>query len=422
MAVGDQLIDSGGNRVIGVSVGDRDVCEACCGVDETTFEHPAIIPDYSGNPRLLFQEDDLKKVFQKNATNAGGSTWSNSFTVVSDFYAFPGLKSPRVGVLGSSATNPGYYWFVGEDDGSPGELFIYVADDAAGASYTATSIKTAEAESVAGALLLSTDNIGVMTFDSGRSPKYEWHYSDEDGENWTQVDGPDLSVNFGDQVALIGGRPAMAFPDGTFMRADDADGTTWPSTAESIGIGFDKIYHMCDVGGVAGIVHVDGGAGSDDLYFIKANNADGTSWASRVQVNDASGADGNDSRVEDAQILYNGSTITILWGTSNVITILSPTATYYTYYGYPYYPTIGYKRAIYSSTSTDGGATWSTPAIEWELEYDLTEGFNGNKLYGQMNAVLDGSDVHCAWCYLYSGGSDPVQLIYDGNVVLENFP
>ncbi|MBP6574136.1 MAG: T9SS type A sorting domain-containing protein [Flavobacteriales bacterium] len=118
------------------------------------------------------------------------------------------------------------------------------------------------------------------------------------GATWgTPVLLPATPASYGQStsLAIIAGRPAVAFVSSSpahvrYIRALDADGTTWPATSVNIagnsGIGVG--ISMIELSGMPAVAYYGFNA---DMMFHKALDVDGASWATAVNI-DATGAVG----------------------------------------------------------------------------------------------------------------------------------
>jgi hypothetical protein len=96
-------------------------------------------------------------------------------------------------------------------------------------------------------------------------------------------------------MAEVDGRPAIAYWDSgaewlMFLRANNADGSSWPVTATPVDTATtaDQGLALEVVDGNPAIAYVDNG--NDDLLYVRASNATGSSWGI-AQVVDAESVD-----------------------------------------------------------------------------------------------------------------------------------
>ncbi|MCB0007477.1 MAG: hypothetical protein KDE04_13525 [Anaerolineales bacterium] len=106
------------------------------------------------------------------------------------------------------------------------------------------------------------------------------------------VEDPGGRTGYYLSMATIGGKPAMAFHNGTagqvqFMLANDADGTSW---GEPINIRavtpFASGIVLREINGKPAVIYDD--VGTDALTYIQATSADGSSWGTPVTVDQVS--------------------------------------------------------------------------------------------------------------------------------------
>jgi hypothetical protein len=101
----------------------------------------------------------------------------------------------------------------------------------------------------------------------------------------------------GISLAVVDGKPAIAYVDYKsndllFVRATDAAGTTWgaPVTADDSGQVMEGDNGIYDILGIS-LVEVDGNPAiayqrNDHLYYVRASNGGGTSWGAPIEVDD----------------------------------------------------------------------------------------------------------------------------------------
>lgn len=126
---------------------------------------------------------------------------------------------------------------------------------------------------------------------------YELHYAratDAASDIWNPAQSADAATNFKlgfhNSLALISGRPAIAYSDNTsksvlFVRASDAAGSGWggfvvvasPPGAED----YSGECALVDAGGQPGVFFLD--AASGQIWYKRALDADGANWAGAPQ-------------------------------------------------------------------------------------------------------------------------------------------
>lgn len=90
-------------------------------------------------------------------------------------------------------------------------------------------------------------------------------------------------------MQIIEGNPAIAFfdasgPGSRFLRANDAQGSSWPASSVTISSGTNAGFYlsMAIVNGNPAVAYLDQGA--RDLKYARATNATGTSWGAPMQI------------------------------------------------------------------------------------------------------------------------------------------
>ena len=139
------------------------------------------------------------------------------------------------------------------------------------------------------ASLAVVDNDPAIAYYSGASKTLSFaRASDVDGTSWPVTHTVDSTGNVGlfASLAVVDGHPAIAYYDGTtvghghlkYVRAANADGTSWgmPITVDSAG---DTGWYssLAVVNGQPAIVYFDINGGGH-LRYVRATNMDGTAW------------------------------------------------------------------------------------------------------------------------------------------------
>lgn len=95
-------------------------------------------------------------------------------------------------------------------------------------------------------------------------------------------------------LAMVNGNPAIAYSDSLadlyFIRATNADGTSWPATpvtVESTGTGAGDFGFLLIAGGNPAVAYID--LDTLDVKFVRAGNASGGSWGAPVFVTSMTG-------------------------------------------------------------------------------------------------------------------------------------
>ena len=117
-----------------------------------------------------------------------------------------------------------------------------------------------------------------------------------DGTSWGSPQTVDNNVNkVGEynSLAIVNGYPAISYYDGSvgklnFIRATDANGTSWgtPQLLDD-GINAGQDTSLAVVNGMPAISYYD--LAWENLKFVRANDADGTSWGTPQDLNSGAG-------------------------------------------------------------------------------------------------------------------------------------
>jgi len=194
----------------------------------------------------------------------------------------------------------------------------------------------------------------------------------KDGSYWDEpetVDGKDADVGRFASVAVVNGRPAIAYYDATksdlkYVRAENTTGTSWGTprvldTAGSVG----TQPSLAVVNGNPAVSYYDNS--NNNLKFVRANDADGASWGAPMTVDSKNGTgDYNSLAVVNGNpaIAYND------WGDGDL---------------------------RYIQATDANGASWGTPVVvesATEGRYASMAVVNGNPAIGYY--MTPGSDLN----------------------------
>ncbi|MCA9982307.1 MAG: hypothetical protein KDD89_15790, partial [Anaerolineales bacterium] len=248
----------------------------------------------NGNPAVAYFENTsgAKAVKYMRANDALGSSWPAPITVAAN-------NSPVWGMDVSMAVIAGNPAIVFSD--RVNQTLSYVrANDADGTSWGTPTVIFSSLE-VRSLELLEVDGRPAVAYKSSNS-LYFVRATDATGTGWaatpTLVVGGIVSITHLDMV-LVNARPAIAFAFGGtnvwelgYIRADDAQGSTWPAgyvvvdnTADRTG----EYLSMAVVNGKPAMAYnwrVN--SVSETLRYVQATDADGTAWGTPVNVESGS--------------------------------------------------------------------------------------------------------------------------------------
>ncbi|MCD6282137.1 PQQ-binding-like beta-propeller repeat protein [bacterium] len=122
--------------------------------------------------------------------------------------------------------------------------------------------------------------------------------SDASGGSWDDpvtVDGAGASVGYYSSLAVVNGHPAVSYLDITndklkYVRANDANGTSWdaPVTVDSVGdVSWFAGNSLACVDGKPAIAYYE--YDNDDLKYIRADDANGSCWGTAITVDNEGG-------------------------------------------------------------------------------------------------------------------------------------
>jgi hypothetical protein len=173
-----------------------------------------------------------------------------------------------------------------------GSVFKYIrATDASGTAW-GTPVTLASATSTgSGASLVVVNGNPAVSYCGGSFDLLYMRANDADGAGWGAAVTLDStgSVGGASSLAVLNGRPAIAYSDVTngdlkYVRAGDANGTSWgtPVTVDNSvnNVGWSKSLGI--VRGKPAIGYTD--FTSKDVKYVRANDANGTSWGTPLLV------------------------------------------------------------------------------------------------------------------------------------------
>jgi hypothetical protein len=238
----------------------------------------AVVAD---NPAISYYDWDNGNLKYVRATTADGSSWGTPVTVESS--GDVGLYTSLVVVNGNPAIS--YY-----DNGS-GDLKYVRANDSTGSSWgTPVTVESSGDVGMYTSLAVLTDgNPAISYYDNTNK---NLNYARFNGSNWI-TDTVDSSGDVGEytSLAVVNGNPAISYYDSNgylkYVRAANADGSSWttlPVTVDSAGtVGQDTSLAVVD--GYPAISYYDNGNGY--LKYVRAIDANGSSWGSPLTLDSA---------------------------------------------------------------------------------------------------------------------------------------
>ncbi|MBS1510106.1 MAG: T9SS type A sorting domain-containing protein [Bacteroidetes bacterium] len=132
--------------------------------------------------------------------------------------------------------------------------------------------------------------VAGVEFDPSTGLGYQLNFVDTTGWAPNAIDQTGTVGQYASH-AMVNGNPAVAYYDGTnkrlkFIRADENNGSSWTSAAVVVSATGDvgKYASLLVVDGNPAIAYYDGLAGKLNLMYVRANDADGTSWGTPVVV------------------------------------------------------------------------------------------------------------------------------------------
>jgi hypothetical protein len=106
---------------------------------------------------------------------------------------------------------------------------------------------------------------------------------------WTGLAAYSVEYQTLPALALVGGKPALLFsrsPEAElgYVRAQDADGTSWPAGVSSISLPYNTGFDSCSLVEAGGLVHAAGSANTGDLWYCRSQDPAGASWEAPMRL------------------------------------------------------------------------------------------------------------------------------------------
>ena len=205
-------------------------------------------------------------------------------------------------------------------DVTNGDLKYVRASDASGTSWgTPVTLDIAGNVGRYSSLAVVDGNPAISYYDETNQDLKYVRATDASGTNWSTPVTLDSTGIVGryNSLAIVAGNPAVSYYDQNdvwdlkYVRANDASGTSWGTpVAASAGGFWGEWGSMAVINGNPAISFYD--AGLQKLKFVRANDATGTSWAAAVSVN-SNGTGGHDTSLA----VVNGNPAISYWNNNN---------------------------------------------------------------------------------------------------------
>lgn len=250
----------------------------------------SVLQIVNGHPAVGYYEPSGGNIKVIRAVDANGTSWNSPQRL--DVKGAVGAAASLQMVNGKPAFS--YYNISNRD------LEFVRASNAAGTVWEEPQTLDGATSEVGGftSLQIVNGNAAIAYFDATNTSLKYLRATNTDGTAWSTpqtLDGASADlVGQYPSLQVVNGNPAVAYYDGTngdlrFIRAADADGTAWAAAQILDGSGGDNVGSYVSlqiVNGNPAISYYDVTGGH--LKFIRALDANGTTWAAPVTV-DATG-------------------------------------------------------------------------------------------------------------------------------------
>ncbi len=240
----------------------------------------------NGNPAIATLDDTHKMIRFVRAADAAGTTWG--VPVMVNVPALDGSHLTLAVVNGRPAI---------AYQGFPGNDLMYVRSLDVDGDMWDTPVLVQEGTDVgeSASMAIVNGRPAISYYNASTNRLTYCRALDGDGTAWGAPVEPELLLGLVNRTELkvVNGNPAIGFGRGgvtRYIRATDANGTAW-NTAFTIATGVNNGVHpsLAVVGGVPCMAYYR--ADDDRVSFRRANDANGDAWAADVIVHDVSGQD-----------------------------------------------------------------------------------------------------------------------------------
>jgi hypothetical protein len=335
-----------------------------------------------GRPAIAYYDvtnDDLRFVRSTNTTGMGAGAWGAPIAI--DTY-------PRIGQYISQVIVEGFPALAYYDADNRDLRYIRALDSTGtqwGSSITVDSIGDCGEFC---SLAIVNGRPAISYYDEQDNVRYV-RANDALGTSWGSSVGMDNSQSGprgqGTALAVIGGRPAIAYQNNTnsnirYVRANDADGTSWPNTGITIGTSGATDVHLDleEVGGLPAVAYHR--SQTYDLYYERGGNVD---WNGGTAIEVVVAATGTTGWYAQLEVVNGAPAIAFLDVTNTDLKFVRATNATGSTWGGPVVvdgaggnfgslaivqgrPAIAYARSAptslhYTSAADADGTTWNTP-------------------------------------------------------------
>lgn len=245
----------------------------------------------NGNPAICYYDSQSYQMRYVRSTNAYGDGWGTAVLLFTGVFPSPSLPGTYGRMTSMRIVNgrPAVAFL----DASNGDLKFIRANDANGTAW-GTPITVDSAGNVGAAISMEIiDGQPAITYHDYTNGDLRYiRATDADGTTWGSSQTLDSTGIVGrfTSMAVVNGYPAISYHDASngdlrYIRAQDATGSTWgtPATVDSSGTNVTGLHtSLAVVDGMPAIAYYDSSV--QDLRFVRAADADGSTWNSPVTL------------------------------------------------------------------------------------------------------------------------------------------
>ncbi|MBL7981302.1 MAG: T9SS type A sorting domain-containing protein [Flavobacteriales bacterium] len=334
-----------------------------------------------GRPAIAYYDltnDDLRFVRATNTTGMGAGSWGTPLVIDTH---------PRIGKYISQAIVQGHPALAYYDEDNQDLRYIRALDSTGTTWGTSITVDSIGACGAFCSLAIVNGRPAISYFHEQNNVRYV-RANDALGTSWGASVGMDNSQSGprgqGTSLAVIGGRPAIAYQNNTnsnirYVRANDADGTSWPMNGTTIGFSGATDVHLDleEVGGLPAVAYHR--SQLYDLYYERGGNVD---WNGGTAIEVVVASAGSTGWYAQLEVVNGNPAIAFQDVTNTDLTFVRATTASGSSWGSPVVvdavggnfgslavidgrPAMSYSRSLntlhYVRADEPNGSTWGTP-------------------------------------------------------------
>lgn len=259
----------------------------------------------NGLPAVFYIDvDGVDTLFYSQAWNTSGTNWKSREIVYTGGGSFGDLQAAIVNDRPAVA-------FI--DYGSTDYLYFIRASNSTGSSYGSPVAITSTTDVLDNVSFAIVNGLpAVSYFDATNDDLYFAIASNVNGSAWSTpvvVHAASSAANLYPALAEVNGRPAIAILDSRgvvyYVRANNASGSSWPSGLTAVDTPSSTIGDYIQLGVVEGQPAIAFEcAGCDDHFWVEASDSTGATWGDPLPLNTVKGSGGLSLAIGDNNAVH----------------------------------------------------------------------------------------------------------------------